>query len=56
MFETLLAQANAALIQAGVDATLTVENYADVLGKLVEAVSEEGVTAQARAQVEAATG
>ena len=54
MFETLLAQANAALIQAGVDATLTVENYADVLGKLVEAVSEEGVTAQARAQVEAA--
>ena len=54
VFETLLAQANAALIQAGVDATLTVENYADVLGKLVEAVSEEGVTAQARAQVEAA--
>ena len=53
VFETLLAQANAALIQAGVDATLTVENYADVLGKLVEAVSEEGVTAQARAQVEA---
>lgn len=54
VFETLLAQANAALTQAGVDATLTVENYADVLGKLVEAVSEEGVTAQARAQVEAA--
>lgn len=54
VFETLLAQANAALNQAGVDATLTVENYADVLGKLVEAVSEEGVTAQARAQVEAA--
>ena len=54
VLETLLAQANAALIQAGVDATLTVENYADVLGKLVEAVSEEGVTAQARAQVEAA--
>ena len=54
VFETLLAQANAALIQAGVDATLTVENYADALGKLVEAVSEEGVTAQARAQVEAA--
>lgn len=54
VFETLLAQANAALIQAGVDATLTAENYADVLGKLVEAVSEEGVTAQARAQVEAA--
>lgn len=54
VFETLLAQANAALTQAGVDATLTVENYADVLSKLVEAVSEEGVTAQARAQVEAA--
>lgn len=54
VFETLLAQANAALTQAGVDATLTVENYADVLSKLVEAVSEEGVTAQARAQVEVA--
>ena len=54
VFETLLAQANAALTQAGVDAALTVENYADVLGQLVEAVSEESVTAQARAQVEAA--
>lgn len=54
VFETLLAQANAALTQAGVDAALTVENYANVLGQLVEAVSEESVTAQARAQVEAA--
>lgn len=33
VFETLLAQANAALTQAGVDATLTVENYADEIGR-----------------------
>ncbi len=54
VFETLLAQANAALTQAGVETTLTIDNYASVLDTLAEAASTDAVTAQAKAKVEEA--
>ena len=53
MFASLLSMANEQLAAAGVDVpALTMENYAAVLDGLLESVSDDALTAQARAQVE----
>lgn len=55
VFETLLATANQQLAAADADLPeLTIENYAETLASLIDAMSEDGVAAQARAQVEQA--
>lgn len=53
VFASLLSMANEQLAAAGVDVpALTMENYAAVLDGLLESVSDDALTAQARAQVE----
>lgn len=55
VFDTLLATANAQLAAADAGVPeLTIENYDETLGTLVEAMSEDGIARQARAQVEEA--
>lgn len=55
VFSALLSAANEQLAAAGADAPeLTSENYAQLLSDLIDAMSEEGISRQARAQVEQA--
>lgn len=55
VFNTLLATANQQLAAAGADIpALTIDTYADTLSTLIGSMSEEGITRQARAQVEEA--
>lgn len=55
VFNTLLATANQQLAAAGADIpALTIDTYADTLSTLIGSMSEEGITQQARAQVEEA--
>lgn len=53
VFNTLLATADQQLAAAGADIpALTIDTYADTLSTLIASMSEEGITCQARAQVE----
>lgn len=55
VFNTLLATADQQLAAAGADIpALTIDTYTDTLSTLIASMSEEGITCQARAQVEEA--